>query len=386
MSSPPPGSIRQLAGWSPFAGDTPPAETVDALVAWLEDMTARQEPSQCLPVGTPIREHTGSTPPAPRQGRPTAVLFGYGNYAKTQVLPHAHRYVDVVRVHEIDPLQIGPLAPGNRSRWDHSWDTSPVPREEVDRPPHDIDLIAGFHHTHAPLAVAGMAAGRVVVVEKPLATTEDEATAIVDAVADGGRLFACFQRRYAPFDRWLRRDLNLGAGRPMTYVTVVYEERLPARHWYRWPASRSRVVSNGCHWIDHFLSLNDFTKVRTVQACRAQVDLIHLYVELENDATFSMTLTSEGGSRLGLREYTEVRTANRVARIVDGRKYICEDDRRIIRRRSVNRLHTYRTMYEKIFRAVVAHGSGERPDQLAATLDLTLALDRAAQGISETIP
>ncbi|SBW22329.1 oxidoreductase-like protein [Candidatus Protofrankia californiensis] len=376
----PPDAARELAGWSPFAGDTPPAGAVDALIAWFTGWIAQGEPCQRLMVGTPIVEHTEALPTESPKSRPTAVLFGYGNYAKTQVLPHARRYLDVVRVHEIDPLQIGTLAAGEQTPSAHSWDTSPVPRQGADRSTHDVDLIAGFHHTHAPLAIAAMTAGRVVVVEKPLATTEAEATALVDAVTAGGRLFACFQRRYAQFNQWLRQDLDLGAGRPMTYVTVVYEERLPTRHWYRWQASRSRVISNGCHWIDHFLSLNNFAKVRTVQAHCARIDLVQLYVELENDSVFSMTLTSEGGSRHGLREYTEVRTDNRVVRIVDGRKYSCEDNSRTIQRRSVNRLHSYRAMYQQIFQSVVAGEPGECPDQLAATLDLTLALDRAAHG------
>ena len=50
----------------------------------------------------------------------------------------------------------------------------------------DVHLIAGFHHTHAPLACHALDAGAHAVVEKPLATTEAQLHDFWSAMQDTG--------------------------------------------------------------------------------------------------------------------------------------------------------------------------------------------------------
>src|SRR5207302_6192153 len=85
-----------------------------------------------------------------------------------------------------------------------------------------------------------------------------------------GKVFACFQRRYLPFNAFLRSDLDAPPGSPISYHATVFEVPLPRRHWYRWPNSASRLVSNGCHWIDHFLFLNGFRPVHRQEVFAAR--------------------------------------------------------------------------------------------------------------------
>ncbi len=66
-----------------------------------------------------------------------------------------------------------------------------------------------------------------------------------------------------------REDLAAAPGQPMSCHCVVYEVPLPRRHWYRWPVSSDRLVSNGCHWVDHFLFLNGFARERSAEAWSA---------------------------------------------------------------------------------------------------------------------
>ncbi|MCK9876463.1 hypothetical protein MXD59_11875 [Frankia sp. Ag45/Mut15] len=242
-----------------------------------------------------------------------------------------------------------------------------------------MDLIAGFHHTHAPLALAALRRGAVAVVEKPVVTTEADLDELEKHLDAGGRLFACFQRRYSPMNAWLRADLRLAdATEPMLYSAVVFEEPLPARHWYRWPASRSRLVSNGCHWIDHFLWLNDFAPVRRQTVSVARGGTYTVYVELANDAALSLVLTSAGGSRYGLREHTELRANGVTVTIVDGARYTAEAGSRLLRRRRVNRLDAYPAMYRDICTRLVTGAPGDTAREIRATADLTLRLDTAA--------
>src|SRR5262249_57472786 len=67
-----------------------------------------------------------------------------------------------------------------------------------------------------------------------------------------GKVFCCFHKRYSAFNALARKDLQMQLGEPISYHCIVYEVPLPPMHWYRWPSSRSRLITNGCHWIDHF--------------------------------------------------------------------------------------------------------------------------------------
>ena len=78
---------------------------------------------------------------------------------------------------------------------------------------------------------------------------------------------------------------------------------LPKLHWYSWPNSGSRLLSNGCHWIDYFLFLNAFSPVTNYSLKVAKNGDSNVFVELENKAVFTMVLTDLGSSRLGVREH-----------------------------------------------------------------------------------
>ncbi|MCK9896575.1 Gfo/Idh/MocA family protein [Frankia sp. AgB32] len=374
-ASAPPAVDETLIGWSPLAGATLDPAVVDRLAAWLAAEWRGPRPDDRLLGGhSPVATHDRRRPGPPAgTSRPTATLFGLGHYAKTQIVPHVRDHLDLRCVHEIDPCQIGAR---RTHRW--AWDTSPVPRDDE---PTDVVLIAGYHHTHAPLAVGALRRGAVAVVEKPVVTTAEDLDELTKLVDTGGRLFACFQRRHSPLNAWLRADLGLDRGRePMLYSAVVFEEPLPARHWYRWPASRTRLVSNGCHWIDHFLWLNDFAPVRRSTVTAARGGTFTVYVELANDAVLSLMLTSAGGSRFGLREHTELRANGVTVTIVDGARYTAEAGARILRRRRVNRLDSYPAMYRDICARIVAGDPGQDAREIRAVAELTLDLDTTAAG------
>ncbi|HEX7118535.1 MAG TPA: Gfo/Idh/MocA family oxidoreductase [Longimicrobiales bacterium] len=199
--------------------------------------------------------------------KPTATLVGYGNYAKTVVVPNLRHHVMVQRIHEIDPLQIPP------DDWSVTWDTAPLPRSDDES---DLILVAGFHYTHAPIAVQALARGRYAVVEKPVTTDACQAGELVAAVRREQKFFACFHKHYLPFNDYARDDLRIDVGDPLSYHCILYEVPLPALHWYRWPNSRSRIGSNSCHWLDHFLFLNEFTKAVEDQLQRRNLKMLAL--------------------------------------------------------------------------------------------------------------
>lgn len=363
-----------VAGWSPHSGVSPEDERIQAEV---DDIivslrTERFERARRLPVTRgdwPAEQLRSLNRPGSRPGRaPSAILFGYGNYAKTTILPNFEPAVLIEAVHEIDPTQI-PLARIDERRWD----TAPLLREKEYA---DVVLAAGYHASHAPVAIGALLRGASAVVEKPVVVDEAQLDDLLEAMASSsGALFACFQRRYSALTHWARDDLRLAPGDPVSYHCVVYEVPLPERHWYRWPSSGSRLLSNGCHWVDHFLFLNGFATVSSLEVSAGR-DLVTCFLELRNGATFTMALTDQGSPRLGVRDHVELRVRDRTATLMDNSMYVAEDAERVIRRGKANKTQSYRIMYADIARRIREGSGGDSPESVRASAETVLALER----------
>lgn len=363
------GQLASWAGWLALCGEPPP----DAL-SWLGLRTGRVaellSSGQEVPVShPPVRQRSpqteGSAAPGGPDGELDTIVFGYGNHTKTAILPFLDARLRLQRVHDIDPVQLG-TAEGSRVELD----TSPVLRP-ADRPAFVVG--AGYHHTHAPLAVEAVARGAAVAIEKPLATTMEQYESLVGA-AERGRVFGGFHRRYALPTVWAHEDLAPLDGAPVSYHAIVFEVPLPSRHWYRWPASGTRLLSNGCHWIDHFLLFNDYAAVRSQEVQESSNGDVFVTIELVNGASFSLVLTEHGSARVGLRETVELRSRDRTIRIVDSERYAAEDGRRVIRRRRHRRNAGHGRMYRAISKAVADGDPGDAMRTFASSR-VSLELD-----------
>ena len=303
------------------------------------------------------------------------MLFGYGNYAKTLVVPNVRPWLEIERIHELDPTQIP------RGADDTAWDTSPHWPEGPAGEGFRAAFLAGYHHTHAPLAAEAMDRGAAAVVEKPIATGACELDDLLRRLEGGGRLFSCYQKRYHPFNALARRDLGVRTGDPVSYHCMVYEVPLPEQHWYRWPSSRSRLVSNGCHWIDHFLYLNDFAEPGRIDVAEASDGTLNASVELENGAFFTMVLTDLGSARIGVQDYVELRARGTTVRMSNSTRYEAEGPNRILRRERVNKMFAYRRMYADIARRVVEGAAGDTPRSVRVSAGLVLEMERRLRAL-----
>jgi predicted dehydrogenase len=243
-----------------------------------------------------------------------------------------------------------------------------------------VAFIAGYHHTHATLAKKTLDRGGIAVVEKPLATTVGQLASLLDSLrAHPGKFFAGFHKRYSSLNRLALRDLGAKRGGPISYHCIIHEVELPAWHWYRWPNSCSRLVSNGCHWIDHFLFLNDFAAPVHYDAQESAAGEVSAFVELENGAFFTMALTDRGSSRIGVEDYIELRYADVTVRITNGSTYVAEDSRKRLRHAKVNRTASYADMYRTISERVVAGAPGDTIESVERSTSLVLALEDRLQ-------
>ncbi len=299
----------------------------------------------------------------------TAVLFGLGNYAKTAILPNIKHYISLQRIHEIDPLQLEFA----RKLHSVSLDTSPRPRKGFS---FDAWFIAGFHHTHADLAIQAIRQGATAVIEKPLATTRVSYCQFIEVLEQipAARFFLCFHKRYSLFNKFLELDLSAFGDHPIDMHAIVYEIPLPHHHWYNWPNSGSRLISNGCHWIDYFLFVNGYCEIAEYHKWKARSSDVAVQISLQNGAYFTMTLTDAGSQRLGVREHIELRAKGITVTISDAAEYRAENRNRIIRSVRVNPLHAYSQMYQHISRSIALGIHGDSRKSLLST-ELTLLLE-----------
>ena len=364
-----------IAGWTDECGVSLDVDSAAALMSHAHQTLAESDWSRARPLSTTPASEVAELAPAEsharqEKGQRRAILFGMGNYAKTMTVPSMTPYCDVASVHEVDPMTV-PRA-GHRTV---AWDTCPQLQADEDC---DVCLIAGYHHTHGPLAVQALRRGAAAVVEKPIVTTQRQLEQLVAELRQGrGTFFACYQKRYHPFNDRAYADLGVSPGEPISYHCIVYEVPLPRLHWYRWPASGSRILSNGCHWVDHFLHLNPGARVEAHHLTVGPEETVNCSVNLDTGAMFTMVLTECGSSRLGVREHVELRAGNGTVAMTDGCEYRSETSRQVATRRRLHRYAAHRAMYAAIGRKIVAGEPGDSVESVERSGGLILALDQA---------
>jgi len=279
-------------------------------------------------------------------------------------------FVNITTIHEIDPTQI----------WKKSaqkWDTIPLPR---DNEKYDVYFVASYNHTHAPIALHALKQGAYAVVEKPVAMDYGELEEIEKTLREvGPKIFIGFHKRYSIFNDWAFEDLNVRHGEPICYHSIVYEISQPKYFWYTWPVSRSTFLANGCHQIDHFLCLNDFSKPKDFDIKLLQDNAIEVWIELENGAVFTTTFSEKGSTRIGPRDHVELKVPGKNVRITDNISYLSEDESRVIRKRRMFKTNSYKNMYLKIGAKIANNDDGDSIESIVVSTKLMLDLEEKLQ-------
>ena len=118
----------------------------------------------------------------------------------------------------------------------------------------DLVYICTHHDTHADLAVRACAAGKNVMMEKPLALTLEQCVRIGDAVERSGVTFmTAFKLRYYPMVQRVRDFLP----NPMLTIAQGMDRRWPDDFWAQDPVKGGgNVLSQGCHTMDLLYHFN----------------------------------------------------------------------------------------------------------------------------------
>ena len=141
--------------------------------------------------------------------------------------------------------------------------------------PHiDLVAIATPPSTHAEIACAAMQAGKHVLIEKPLATTHEDAQRILSVRDATGRLATVdFMLRFNPIVEALHawsQNGSFGRLRRVVVENYAQDETLPPEHWFWNSALSGRVlVEHAVHFID-IVHACAATPVQRVDGVRVQ--------------------------------------------------------------------------------------------------------------------
>ena len=116
-------------------------------------------------------------------------------------------------------------------------------RELADSEAIDALVIATPHDLHAEMAAAGLAAGKAVFVEKPLAIDWDGLALVTNAP---GLLLVGHNRRFAPLAQKLRAS---STGPLLIQIRVAAGPAVPG-HWLSDPEQGGRVIGEISHFVD----------------------------------------------------------------------------------------------------------------------------------------
>jgi predicted dehydrogenase len=120
----------------------------------------------------------------------------------------------------------------------------------------DIVNISGPNHVHAEQAIAAAQSGRHLLVEKPIAISEDDNIALRQAVAENGvKSVVSFVLRWNPMFENIKSMLADGLIGRLFYVEVDYWHGLNrSYHGWQWASKRSTggsaMLMGGCHAVD----------------------------------------------------------------------------------------------------------------------------------------
>ncbi len=281
---------------------------------------------------TPEGEVVSHTVPNPlaEPGKSGAVrigLIGAGGFAKGMHLPNIKAQPDLLHLQAVS-TRTGHNAQATAKQYGAAYGTTDDMRV-IEDPEVDAVLIATRHNLHADLTLDALAAGKHVLVEKPLGVTRDEIERIVafyrDAEAAGKKppvLLTGFNRRFSPFATRLS-ELVSKRSDPMTIVYRMNAGYIPLDHWVHGPEGGGRNIGEACHIYDLFTYL---TGARTTGMTAAAITpATGTYVRNDN---FIVTFTFEDGSvatlvytALGSPDYPK----EQMEVFCDGKVYVLDD-------------------------------------------------------------
>jgi polar amino acid transport system substrate-binding protein len=252
----------------------------------------------------------------PTTGGNRVAFVGFGNYARSVLLPALRRAAGVTL--EAVATSTG-LAAGHAGETAGFATVATDPSMVIADPLVDTVFIATRHDTHARLAAEALRAGKHVFCEKPLALDREELDeAMAAAFASPGVLAVGFNRRFAPLLREAKAALEPRSG-PLVMIYRVNAGSIPREHWTQREEGGGRILGEMCHFVDAltFLAGSLPLEVQAI-AARDHADAVSALLRFSDGSTGTIVYSSLGDPGLP-KEHIEIFARGRIVQIDDFR-------------------------------------------------------------------
>ncbi len=314
-----------------------------------------------------------------RKGTPSVGFVGAGAFAQSHLLPHfsgtgAHLHAVATstpaKAHSV--AQIFGFEKAVADVQDIVSDNN-------------IDLVfcATRHDSHAQIVEAALRNNQNVFVEKPVAISEEELTAIEAALATSeGAVMVGFNRRFSESFMAIK-DFFAGRVGSFSMMYRVNAGFIPPEHWSQQPEQGGRIIGEACHFIDCMSYISNEVPV-SVYAQQVSGGTAHLHDNVHATIAFSkgsvgtLVYASNGDGAVP-KEYFEA--------MCDGRTALMHNFRSVElfqgKRRNTHKFDGAKGHKNEVHATIAAAKTGgEMPiqwDSIAATTRATFAIEQSLQ-------
>lgn len=273
---------------------------------------------------TPARVIPNQLAIAARSGQIRVALVGAGNFAKGMHLPNLQALSEYYHLQAV-VSRTGHNATAATRQFSANYATTDYQQVLAD-PEVDAVIITTRHNLHGSMVLAALKAGKHVLVEKPLALTEQELAHIKAFYQQGDRplplLLTGFNRRFSVYARQIY-NLCQNRSNSMILNYRMNAGYIPLDSWVHGEEGGGRNRGEACHIYDLFTYLTN-SKVVQVHA-QSIIPTTGHYSRTDN---FVVTLTFEDGSvatltytALGSKDYPK----EQLEVFVDGKVIVLDD-------------------------------------------------------------
>jgi predicted dehydrogenase len=179
----------------------------------------------------------------------TLGVIGAGSFANSVLLPAIQKAGDIQLVGIASSAGLHAQHSGKKFGFQYATSNDD---EILNDPNVNTVAILTRHNTHADLVVKALQAGKHVFVEKPLAITSSQLSAISDQLLKTEHciLTTGFNRRFSPLAQQLKSWV-LSLQEPKYIHYRVNAGAIPLNHWTQDPEiGGGRIIGEGCHFVD----------------------------------------------------------------------------------------------------------------------------------------